>query len=188
MNPLVPLWVSGRVGLFILGLEDADDLAVDVLGKVAARATLRYHAGVHALPDGGADALDDDFELGLGHVARFRPGEPLGRDGAHTLGRLEDRVVYLEPLVLLARLLVAAALELAGDLVGPALQPRIDGLEIDARVAAHPPPVAAARRPGARQLGARHARMRARLRDGREAGRCGRLERGVAIGQRVIVV
>ncbi len=144
VDPLVPLGVAGGVGLLVLRLEDADDLAVGVARKVAAGAALRDHARVHALVDGGTHAVDNCLELGLGddrvwHVARVgrarrRARERLGRRGAHALGRLEDRVVDLEALLVLVAALLLVPLELGRDLVGPALEARVDGLEVDARV------------------------------------------------------
>ena len=179
MDPLVPFRVPGGVGLLVLGLEDADDLALGVPGEVAAGAPLRDHAGVHALADGLADAVDDGVELLLGHVAGLGHGEHLGGGGADALGGLEDGVVDLEAL-LLALLLGAAALELGGDLVGPALEAGVDGLEVDARVAAA---VAAEAAGGARRLAAGGRRVR-RLRRGHARVRAGLADRGIARGRR----
>jgi len=188
MNPLIPLWVSGRIRLLVLGLEDTHDLAVEIPRKVAARAALRDHEWVHALLDGGPHAVDNDIELGLGHVSGLGAGEHLGRDGADALGRLEDGVVDLETLVVLAGTLGAPALELARDLVGPPLQASVDGFEVDSGVGAHPAAVLAAGGPAAaRKFGARHARVRARLGDGFISGGGSRLEGGGAVGQGVVI-
>jgi len=135
MNPLVPLWVSCSVGFLVLWLEDTDHLAIRIPREVAAGATLRDHARVCALLYGGPDAVHDDLKLGPRHVARLGHGQHLGRDGADALRGLEDGVVDLQAL-LLALLLVAGPLELGGDLVGPALEAGVDGLEVDTRVPA----------------------------------------------------
>lgn len=136
MDPFIPLGVPGGVRLFVLGLEDTDNLAVWVAGKVAARAALRYHAGVYLLADGGTDAFDDGVEFGLGHGGGWQLGHGLGSDGTHAFWRLEDGVVDLQA-VLLAQLgLASTALEARGNLVGPAFKAGIDGLEVDAGVAA----------------------------------------------------
>ncbi len=171
VNPLVPFRVASGVGLLVLGLEDADYLAVGVPREVAAGAALGDHARVGALLDGGPDAVDDDVELGARHVARLGHGQHLGGHGTDALRGLEDGVVDLETL-LLALLLVAAALELGGDLVGPALEAGVDGFEVDGRV----PAAAAAAAGGAggfeagdgrrRVLWGGHARVRAGLGDG----------------------
>lgn len=93
-------------------------------------------------------AVHNRLKLGLGHVPGLRLCEHLSRDRSYALGGLKDRVVDLEVLLLLARLLVAPALELARDLIGPSFQSRIDGFEVDTRVAPDPPaPVPARRSP-----------------------------------------
>jgi hypothetical protein len=138
MNPLVPFRVASRVGLLVFGLENAHHLPVGIPRKVATRAPLGDHTGVYTLPDGGSDAVDDDLEFGLGHVAGLRDGQHLGCHRPDALRRLEDRMVYLKTL-LLALLLVSAALELGCDLIGPTLEAGVDSLQVDARV----PPAAA---------------------------------------------
>jgi hypothetical protein len=90
---------------------------------------------MYALLYGGPDTVDNDVEFSGGHVSGLRHGQHLGCDGTDALRGLEYRVVDLETF-LLALLLVAAALELGGDLVGPALEAGVDGLEVDARVSA----------------------------------------------------
>jgi hypothetical protein len=127
MNPLVPFRVASRVGLLVFGLENAHHLPVGIPRKVATRAPLGDHTGVYTLPDGGSDAVDDDLEFGLGHVAGLRDGQHLGCHRPDALRRLEDGMVYLETL-LLALLLVSAALELGCDLVGPTLEAGVDSL------------------------------------------------------------
>ena len=186
VNPLVPFRVSRSIRLLVLGLEDAHDLAVGVPREVAAGASLRNHAGMCALLYGGPDAVDDGVEFGPGHVARLGNGEHLGRHGADALGGLEDGVVDLEAL-LLALLLVAAALELGGDLVGPALEAGIDGFEVDGRVPAAAAAVATGGAGEGRGLRGCHARVRARLGDGSIARRGRGLQRDVAGGEGVVV-
>jgi hypothetical protein len=140
-----------------------------------------------ALLDGSTDTIHNGIKLGLGHVSRLRGGQHIGGDGAHALGRLEDGVDDLEALFL-ALLLVPAALELGGDLVGPALEAGVDGLEVDARVSAG----AAARTRIAEGGGQRrvfrggHARVRPGL--GRGIARGGRgLQGGIAGGEHVVI-
>jgi hypothetical protein len=135
VNPLVPLGISSGIRLLVLWFEDADDLTLGVPSKITPRAPLRDHARMDALLDGSTDTIHNGIKLGLGHVSRLRGGQHIGGDGAHALGRLEDGVDDLEALFL-ALLLVPAALELGGDLVGPALEAGVDGLEVDARVSA----------------------------------------------------
>lgn len=90
---------------------------------------------MYLLANGDADALDDGVKLGLGHDIVRCLGHVLGRDGAHAVGRLEDGVVDLQA-VLLAQLAFApASLEARGDFIGPAFEPCVDGLEVDAGVA-----------------------------------------------------
>lgn len=148
VNPLVPLGVAGGVRLLVLGLEDADHLALRVARKVAAGAALCDHARVRALADGCPHAVDNGLELGLSndggwHVDRVggagcRPRQSLGCRRPHALGRLEHGVVDLEAALVLLAALLLVALELVGNLVGPALEARVDGFEVNTRVGASP--------------------------------------------------
>lgn len=135
MNPFVPLGVSCCVWLFILGLEDANNLAVWVSRKVTARTALRDHARVYFLPDGGSYTFDNNLELVFGHDTLLRRGNALSANGAYAFRGLEDGVVDLEAL-LLASHVPPLAFEARGDLIGPAFEAGIDGLEVDTGIAA----------------------------------------------------
>lgn len=140
MNPLVPLRIARRIRLLVLGLEHAHHLPVHIPRKVAPRAALRDHPWMHALADSRSNTLHNDLKLSLGHVPRLRDGQHLSSHRPDAFGRLKNRVMNLQPL-LIPLLLIPATLKLGGDLVSPALEPGIDGFEIDARVA--PPSVSA---------------------------------------------
>ena len=133
MNPFVPLWIAGSVWLFILWFENTDNLAVWVPCKVAAGAPLRNHARMDFLANSSAYAIDNGFELGTGHDAGLRLSQSLGGNGPHALERLKNGMVNLEAVLLAeAAARPAAALEAGSNLVGPALKPGVDGLDVDA--------------------------------------------------------
>jgi hypothetical protein len=136
---------------------------------------------MHALLDGGPHAVNDGLEFSLGHVAGLGDGQYLGRHGTDALRGLEDGVVDLETL-LLALLLLAAALELGGNLVGPAFEAGIDGLEVDARVPAAL--AATATGAGAGGIAQSGGRRRGPLRGGHARVRARLADRGIARGSR----
>ncbi len=65
VHPLHPLGVQPAVGLLVLGLEHADDLAVGVLDEVAAAAALVDALRVDAGLDGGLGLPNQLRELGI---------------------------------------------------------------------------------------------------------------------------
>lgn len=137
MNPFVPLGVSRRVRLLIFGLEYADNLAVWVSREVAARAALRNHARVYLEMNGPTHALDNRLKLSPGHRARLGLRHILDGNGPNTFRRLKYGVMDLVALLVAELMLAPAKLEAGRDLIRPALQAGVDGLEIDAAVAAH---------------------------------------------------
>lgn len=93
---------------------------------------------MHLHLNGRADAFYNVVELELRQAVRrdvVVERERLGRGGAHPIGGLEDRVVYLERLVF-SRILALFDLELLRNLLGPPLEAGVDGLDVDARVGA----------------------------------------------------
>lgn len=130
VNPLVPLRIASGIGLLILGFEDTHDLALGIPREVASRAALRDHPGMHALRDSGLDACHDILVLVLGHD-RLGLSQRRGRQGSHAFRGLEDGVVNLEPL-LLRPLAFPASPEATGDFICPALETRVDRLQVDA--------------------------------------------------------
>lgn len=130
MNPLVPLGIACRVRLLVLGLENPDNLPIRTPRKIAARAPLRDHTRVHLLANSAPHALDHSVELAPCHDALLLFRQVFGGDRLHAIRRLKDGVVDFQRLVVKAGALVSAPLEPRGNLVCPALQTRVDGLEI----------------------------------------------------------
>lgn len=139
---------------------------------------------MHLLANGRPHALHNGIELGPGHDPRLRPAELVRGYRADTVGGLEDGVVNLELLVIGECLLPLAALEARGDLVGPPLEAGVDGLDVDAGVAAD---ALAELGPRDGAPGAVHAGVLSRLCDGLESGRRGWLEGRGGLAEEAIV-
>lgn len=174
MNPFVPLGVASGIWFLILGLEYADNLSIRVSGKVAARATLGDHARVDLLPNSQPHAVHNGVKLCAGHYTWLRLSQTLWRNGPNTVGGSEDGMLNLETLILASGALTAAALELGGNLIRPALQAGVDGLDVDAAGATD---ATAKLWPRTRRMRAGHARAVQWLCDGRKAWRRCRLKR-----------
>lgn len=134
MNPFVPLWIACCIRLLVLGLEDSHDLPIRISRKITSGASLRDHAWMHLLPDCHPHAFDYCLELGSRHVPGLQVRHVLYRDGPHPIGRLKYGMMDLIALFL-AGAVSSAALEAGRDFVGPALEPGIDGFEVDAGIA-----------------------------------------------------
>lgn len=183
VNPLVPLGISSCIRLLILWLKNAHDFPVCITREVAPGAALGDHTWVHALTDSDPHALDDMAKLSLGHGGLGHGSEGVGGGGSNACGRVKDSVVYLQTLFL-AGLLAPCPLEFGGNLIGPSLQPCVDGFQINTRVA---PSTSREMLLPSERLGRCHAGVRSRLRDGCKARHGLGLERGRTLSERLVI-
>ena len=131
MNPFVPFRVTSGVWLFVLGLEYSSNLSVGVPCKVTTRATLRDHTRVDFFPNGKPYAFDHGVEFGTSHHTLLGLSQTFRSNRPNTVGRPEDGMLNLKPLILANRALAPATLELGRNLISPALQAGVDGFDVD---------------------------------------------------------
>lgn len=148
MKPFCPFGIQFAVRFLILRFIDADRLSGGIGHKITATTALSDHPGMKTHSNSHADRIHDSVKLGFRHRMFMIECAKLD-EFASVSGRDKDTIPNFLFLVI-SGLWFLADLELAGDLIGPSrgvnrvcvcwsgvpLEPGIDGLDVNARVAA----------------------------------------------------